>query len=108
MTPGRLVGAVLERGRGADGGLVTVLAWYRVSGFPAARLWNELLRPIAEMVVLAVVAAEVTGGWLAPGPWGLLACAGLIALLLVYGFVRLFPHGEGRALLGRVVRATAS
>ena len=89
-------------------GLVTVIAWYRVSGFPAGRLWNELVRPIGEMVVLAVVAAEISGGWLAPGPWGLLACAGLVALLLVYGFVRLFPHGEGRALLGRVVRATAS
>ena len=89
-------------------GLVTVIAWYRVSGFPAGRLWNELVRPIGEMVVLAVVAAEISSGWLAPGPWGLLACAGLVALLLVYGFVRLFPHGEGRALLGRVVRATAS
>jgi O-antigen/teichoic acid export membrane protein len=92
----------------ATSGLITVLAWHRVSGFPTARLWNELLRPIAEMVVLAVVVAEVAGGWLAPGPWGLLACAGLVALLLVYGFVRLFPHGEGRALLGRVVRAPAS
>jgi hypothetical protein len=92
----------------ATTGLVTVIAWYRVSGFPAARLWNELVRPIGEMVVLAVVAAEVSGRWLTPGPWGLLACAGLVALLLVYGFVRLFPHGEGRALLGRVVRATAS
>jgi O-antigen/teichoic acid export membrane protein len=92
----------------ATNGLVTVIAWYRVSGFPAARLWNGLVRPIAEMVLLAVVAAEVAGGWLAPGPWGLLACAGLVALLLVYGFVRLFPHGEGRALLGRVVRAAAS
>ncbi len=89
-------------------GLVTVIAWYRVSGFPAGRLGNELVRPIGEMVVLAVVAAEVSGGWLAPGPWALLAWAGLVALLLVYGFVRLFPHGEGRALLGRVVRATAS
>jgi len=92
----------------ATTGLVTVIAWYRVSGFPAARLWNELVRPIGEMVVLAVVTAEVSGRWLTPGPWGLLACAGLVALLLVYGFVRLFPHGEGRALLGRVVRAAAS
>ena len=109
MTEGRLwavAGAVSAWM--ATTGLVTMIAWYRVSGFPAARLWSELMRPIGEMVVLGVVAAGVVGGWVAPGPWGLLACAGLVALLLVYGCVRLFPHGEGRALLGRVVRAAAS
>jgi O-antigen/teichoic acid export membrane protein len=89
-------------------GLVTAIAWQRVSGFPVARLWRELARPVGEIVVLGVVIAELAGGWVAPGPWGLLACAGLAALLLVYGFARLFPRGEGRALLGRVVGVGAS
>jgi O-antigen/teichoic acid export membrane protein len=89
-------------------GVVTVIAWYCVSGFPAARLWRELVRPVGEMVVIGVAAAVLVGGRLVPGPWGLLAGVGLVALLLVYGFLRLFPGGEARALLRRLVNAAVS
>jgi O-antigen/teichoic acid export membrane protein len=83
-------------------GLTSTIAWQRVSGFPATRLWQGLLRPVAEMVVLGIVAGEVAGDWLVPGPGGLLGCATLTALLLVYGFVRLFPVEERKLLLSRV------
>jgi O-antigen/teichoic acid export membrane protein len=83
-------------------GLFTAIAWYRVSGFPAGRLCHELLRPIGEMVVLGTVVGAVAGGWLVPGPSGLLACGALVALLFVYGFFRIFPGGERRLLLSRV------
>jgi len=89
-------------------GVVTMIAWYRVSGFPPARLWRELVRPVGEMVLIGVAAGALAGGWLVPGPWGLLAGAGLVALLLVYGFLRLFPGAEARALLGRLVNAAVS
>jgi O-antigen/teichoic acid export membrane protein len=89
-------------------GVVTVIAWYRVSGFPPARLWHELVRPVGEMVLIGVATGALAGGWLVPGPWGLLAGAGLVALLLVYGFLRLFPGAEARALLGRLVNAAVS
>jgi hypothetical protein len=83
-------------------GLLTTIAWYRVSGFPAARLWHALLRPIGEMVVIGAVLGELVVGWVAPGPGGLLACGALAALLFVYGLVRIFPGEERRRLLGRV------
>jgi O-antigen/teichoic acid export membrane protein len=83
-------------------GLLTTMAWYRVSGFPVTRLWHALLRPIGEMVVIGAVLGELVVGWVAPGPGGLLACGALVALLFVYGLVRIFPAEERRRLLGRV------
>ena len=83
-------------------GLATTIAWHRVCRFPAARLWRELLRPVAEMAVIAAVAAALVDGWVAPGPAGLLACVALGVLLLGYGFLRLFPAEERRMLLTRV------
>ena len=83
-------------------GLLTTIAWYRVSGFPAARLWRALLRPIGEMAVTGAVLGELAGGWVTPGPGGLLACGALVVLLFAYGLVRIFPGEERRRLLGRV------
>lgn len=83
-------------------GLLTTIAWYRVSGFPAPRLWHALLRPIGEMAVIGAVLGALAGGWVAPGPAGLLACGVLVALLFVYGLVRIFPGEERRRLLDRV------
>ncbi len=83
-------------------GLLTTIAWYRVSGFPAARLWHALLRPIGEMAVIGAVLGEIAGGWVPPGPAGLLACGALVALLFVYGLLRIFPGEERRRLLDRV------
>jgi O-antigen/teichoic acid export membrane protein len=83
-------------------GLVNALAWYRLSRFPPGRLWHGLLRPIVEMVAIGIVVAQIAGDRLVPGPAGLLACAVLAALLLVYGFFRIFAGGERRLLLSRV------
>ena len=83
-------------------GLATTIAWQRVCRIPTARLWRELLQPIVEMAGIALVAAALVGGWVAPGPAGLLACVALGALLLVYGFLRLFRAAERRMLLTRM------
>jgi O-antigen/teichoic acid export membrane protein len=83
-------------------GLANTLAWLRVSRFPMRRLWQELLQPIVEMVVLGLGVGAVAGGRLAPGPGGLLACAGLAALLLAYGFFRIVPGAERKMLASRV------
>jgi O-antigen/teichoic acid export membrane protein len=83
-------------------GLGNAVAWHRVSRFPARRLWHEMLQPIGEMVVIGIVVGQVTGGWLVPGAGGLLACGALAALLLAYGFFRIFPGGERKLLLSRV------
>ncbi len=82
-------------------GLVTAIAWQRVSRFPTGRFWPELLRPIGEMAVIGIVVGEMACGWLVPGPAALLGCGALAALLLVYGFFRIFPGEERRRLLGR-------
>lgn len=83
-------------------GLGNAVAWHRVCGFPARRLWHEMLQPIGEMVVIGFVVGEVGGGWVVPGTGGLLACGALAGLLLAYGFFRIFPGGERKLLLSRV------
>jgi O-antigen/teichoic acid export membrane protein len=88
--------------------VVTAVAWQRVSGFPAARLARKLLQPIAEMAGLGLVIAVLASRWIVPGPWGLLAGVALGGVLLAYGFMRLFPGAERRAVLGRLVSAVAS
>lgn len=83
-------------------GLANTLVWLRVSRFPVRRLWASLLRPILEMLLLGLGLARLVTAWVPPGPGGLVACGALGALLVAYGFLRLFPGGERRLLLGRV------
>jgi O-antigen/teichoic acid export membrane protein len=83
-------------------GLGNAVAWHRVCGFSVSRLRQEMLQPIGEMVVIGTIVGAVLGSQLAPGPGGLLACTALAALLLAYGFFRMFPGGERRQLLSRV------
>ena len=74
-------------------GLATTIAWHRVCGFPAARLWRELLRPIGrDGRDRRWCAAALVDSWVAPGPAGLLACAALGVLLLGYGFLPPLPR----------------
>jgi hypothetical protein len=89
-------------------GVVTTIAWLRVSGFPASRLVWGLLRPIVEMAALGVAIATLSSRWLVAGPGGLAAGAVLGGGLLVYGFVRLFPGAERRAVLGRLSSVLAT
>lgn len=89
-------------------GVVTTMTWLRVSGFSPSRIVRGLLQPIVEMAILGIAIAALTGRWLVPGPWGLLAGVALGGVLLAYGFVRLFPGAERRAVLGRLAGALAA
>ena len=66
-----------------------------------------MLRPVVEMSVLGMGAAEIVQRWTVPGPAGLLACAALATVLPVYGFFRLFSAAGRPSLAARLASGVA-
>jgi len=83
-------------------GIGQMVAWYRISRYPARFMLARVASPVAEMGLLAVIASiglrQVVDG----RPASIVVLFVLVAALAAYGVRRAFSGAELRTLAGRV------